>query len=196
MTSLSIFRNYNFTELTTEKMIVGGLNITGTILVNKSVMTGNNVVNGNLTVDENATITGQLQAGSYTFPVQPIGVGGTRPNAIEMLKLSGHTFVFETGGVAQDNFTLPAPGLAKGFQYMFVAGDTAMGTQTIMSNGANIFGVIDQAAVPYQQSGVTDLEFSDAGATSQTHTKGDYLFFTCDGTNWYVNGYALLENIV
>jgi len=193
MTSFSIFRNYNFTELTTEKMIVGGLNITGTILVNGSVMTNNNVVNGNLTVDMNANITGQLQAGSYTFPVQPIGVGGTRPHAIEMLKLSGHTFVFETGGAAQNNFTLPAPGTAIGFQYMFVAGDTAMGTQTIMSNGANISGVIDQDTVTTSHAGAIALEFSGGGVN---HTKGDYLFFTCDGTNWYVNGYALLNNIV
>lgn len=193
MTSFSIFRNYNFTELTTEKMIVGGLNITGTILVNGSVTTNNNVVNGNLTVAKDATINGQLQAGSYTFPVQPIGVGGTRPNAIEMLKLSGHTFVFETGGApAIGNFTLPAPGTAIGFQYMFVAGDTAVGTQTIMSNGANISGVIDQGTVTTSHAGAIALEFAGTGLE---HTKGDYLFFTCDGTNWYVNGYALLVNI-
>lgn len=97
----------------------------------------------------------------------------------------GKVFYIESSGGA---YTITLPALRAGAHYKFVVQEnTPTGDITIASSTTDIYGVLRQQADTNEDNmiacaGVTNVLFDT------TCLKGDLLEFSCDGTNWYVDG--------
>lgn len=104
--------------------------------------------------------------------------------------------VFYLNAAAEFQTTLPSPGDAPGFSAKFIVKSAPAGASyTIVSNGANISGLISISEVSSANTGaatlgtaITTISFVDGQAKA-----GDYITIQSDGNAYYVNGACGLQ---
>ena len=190
MTSFHIIRTQNYTQLNTQRLVVGDhvvkgdINVSGTLTV-----LGSETIEENLTVSGNATITGQLQGGAYKYPTDTTTIGG---GVVSILaNQSGTIFIVQSLGMPTPmDVTLPSA-TTSGLQYTFIAGVVSAGGsngQNILTAGVEQIDILNLGAntsKPINNTvGFVIGDIAAHGATAGASV-GDYVTIISDGTQWW-----------
>ena len=191
MTSFHIIRTQNYTQLNTQRLVVGDhvvkgdINVSGTLTV-----LGSETIEENLTVSGNATITGQLQGGAYKYPTDTTTISGTGVVSISEDQ-SGTIFIVQSlGSVTIPNVTLPSAATS-GLQYTFIAGVVSAGGsngQNILTAGVEQIDILNLGANTSKPiSNTVGFVIGDIAAHGVTAAAsvGDYVTIISDGTQWW-----------
>jgi len=147
------------------------------------------VDDGNVVFDETLTVTGERTLGTLTFKKKAETVA-----AANVITAAESGTVFFLNDSTEFASTLPAP--AAGLHFKFVVTGAPSGADYTITTNASANIIKGGVVCSDGNAGDTTTGEDTISFKNGVSLAGDFVEVDCDGTNWFVFGYAAAQNAI